>query len=345
MKKGKIIAGVTAVLIGSVSPVFFCDTDVVSCEKVYDVNLKIETVNVDINNIPSDRKIQVPVYIENNPGFIVMFLAVKRDLRLGYDQFSMSEYNHDIFSVASSIPNEWEEVIAYDIGENDISKLYSDNGTLLTLDFILPENISPGDFYSLEFSDNFSGRERPCFFQENSFDGNFGRDNFGSLTSGGIRITGQQEAPAQEPAQEPTQEPSQAPQENKPSGDSSQNNSPAGQNNNSNNNNGSSNNSSGKKEEQTTGISEIVTGFVTSETTDEITAFTEVSAVTEVSTGHSTTCGEITSAVASETEINKQEQKKNNTGVLAAVIGAAAVTATAITAAVRKKKEKNRSDR
>ena len=98
MKKGRILAGVLALFTGAVYPAFFMHADTACCEKIYDVKLSVDTVEVDINSIPENREVQVGVNIENNPGFLGMSFLLELDSRIEYDEYKLF-YNDNKVSI------------------------------------------------------------------------------------------------------------------------------------------------------------------------------------------------------------------------------------------------------
>ena len=89
MRKGRIIAGVLALFTGAVYPAFFMHADTACCEKIYDVKLSVDTVEVDINSIPENREVQVGVNIENNPGFLGIVFNMEFDSNIEYDELKI----------------------------------------------------------------------------------------------------------------------------------------------------------------------------------------------------------------------------------------------------------------
>ncbi len=297
---------------GMASPAAFFDADTVSCEKVYDVRLSAETVEIDINDIPENREVQVGINLDNNPGCIGLAFWLKKDSRLSFDELKTFELNgkcgvsyefYDNMNVmeVSLLPH-----IDYNNGE-----LYYDNGQVLKFKLTLPSDVQPGDFFEVTPMLSFNGEHNskaPCFYRANDYDSFFDRENFAEPVSGGIRITGQKNEP--EPSKEPEPEPSPSPSpEQKPSDQQAGNN---------NNSQPSSDNNSDKKQETqavTSAASETVSTSI-SETVDTSAATSETSvsksetAVTSVSetevTDETTSVSETT-----VTEEVKEEKKEN----------------------------------
>lgn len=315
MKKGRILAGVLALFTGAVYPAFFMHAETTYCEKIYDVKLSVDTVEVDINSIPENREVKVGVNIENNPGFLVLGSTIEFDSRLGYDELGILDYGKTIMGIGYSFYKN-NTVIRVETTNNDLNSLYEDNGKLYYVHFKIPENCKSGDFFSVSLLSEFQEDNyncELCFRRENTFDSYFGRENFAEPVAGGIRIVGEQhqeQPPAQEPEQnnpEPSQPAEQPVQQE--------------QNNNNQQNESQPANTESPKESTETTVSSSVS---VSETvlTSEVTSVSE----TVVSTVSETICSETVSTP--ETEITENisapqaERKSGKTAVIAASVSA-----------------------
>lgn len=194
MKTGKIIAGVAAFLTGAVSPALFIDPDIVCCEKVYDVKLSAETVEIDINDIPENREVQVGISIDNNPGFIGLHYFIELDSKLLSKQFFAFDFDSTKFSLNNGYLKNGSVMDIDVIYNNYELDRFSENTNLFYLKLILPEDAKPGDYYSVKpfyFYQDDSKTSEAFFRQENTFESYFGYENFAESNIGGIRITGQ----------------------------------------------------------------------------------------------------------------------------------------------------------
>ncbi|WP_156036961.1 hypothetical protein [Ruminococcus sp. HUN007] len=345
MNKYRITAGVAALLMGMASPAAFFDADTVSCEKVYDVRLSAETVEIDINDIPENREVLVGINIDNNPGFIGMAFWIEKDSRLSCDDIRPFElnglfgFNHCFFGSGnvletSIIPNCY----------SDNGELYSGNGQLFRFILKLPSDLNPGDFFEIKPLIRYDGDGRmnqAYFGRENSFDSVFKVDNFAEPVSGGIRITGQKNEP--EPSKEPEPEPSPSPSpEQKPSEQPSANN---------NDQPSSGNNSENKQETQA--VTAATSESVTSESVSESTSVSETSGVTTVSESSAVTTSvsetEVTdeTAAVSETTVTEpvtEENKGKGSKLPFAIGGIAVILAGAAAYAAGRKNKKNKEN-
>ena len=330
MNKYRLTAGVAAVLMGTATPAVFFDADTVSCEKVYDVRLSAETVEIDINDIPENREVMVGISIDNNPGIIGMAFWLEKDSRLTCDDLRSFEPN-GLCGISRNLDGD-NNVLEVSITANSYSnneELLYDNGELFKFRLVLPSDVNPGDFFEIKPLINYNGgrMDQAHFYRENSFDAVLNSENFAEPVSGGIRITGQKNEP--EPSKQPEPEPSPSPSpEQKPSDQQSGNN----------NSQPSSDNNSEKKPETqavTSAVSETVSTSV-SETVETSVSVSETSvsesetAVTSVSetevTDETTMVSEttVTEAVTEEKKENKNRSKYlAGVALIAAALGVA----------------------
>ena len=318
MKKGRILAGVLALFTGAVYPAFFMHAETTYCEKIYDVKLSVDTVEVDINSIPENREVQVGVNIENNPGFLGMSFCIELDDNIEYDELKLFMYGKENIGICYGFHSE-NKIISLDLINDDIESLNWVNGKIFNLTLIIPETCKSGDYYSIKPILNYqdeNGSFNASFNRENSFDTIMGKENFAEPVAGGIRIVGEQhqeQPPVQEPEQnnpEPAQPAEQPVQEQE-----------SEQNNNSQQNESQPANTESPKESTETTVSSSVS---VSETvlTSEVTSVSE----TVVSTVSETICSETVSTP--ETEITENisapqaERKSGKTAVIAASVSA-----------------------
>ena len=298
---------------GMSSPAAFFDADTVSCEKVYDVRLSAETVEIDINDIPENREVQVGINLDNNPGMQGMIFWVSKDSRLNCDEIRLFDFDRDKRGISHGFYDngnviEIRTVEAIDINNGELAY---DNGQIFKIKLILPETLNSGDYFEVKPLIDFGGNpgvEQAGFYRANSYDAYFGKENFSVPVSGGIRITGQKNEP--EPSKELEPEPSPSPSpEQKPSDQQAGNN---------NNSQPSSDNNSDKKQETqavTSATSETVSTSV-SETVDTSESVSETSVSESETAVTSVSETEVTDETASvsETTVTEEvkEEKKEN---------------------------------
>lgn len=314
MKKGRILAGVLALFTGAVYPAFFMHAETTYCEKIYDVKLSVDTVEVDINSIPENREVQVGVNIENNPGFLGMSFLLELDSRIEYDEYKLFLNENKVSITCGMCEN--GTIMDITAANRNIESLYEDNGVFCYMTLKIPEDCQSGDYYSirpfLNYNDGYM-EYNAHINRENSFETIMGRENFAEPVAGGIRIVGEQhqeQPPAQEPEQnnpEPSQPAEQPVQQE--------------QNNNNQQNESQPANTESPKESTETTVSSSVS---VSETvlTSEVTSVSE----TVVSTVSETICSETVSTPETEITENisapRAERKSGKTAVIAASVSA-----------------------
>ena len=321
MRYVKQTVSALSVALISIASAYVMDVDEVMCEDVYNVQLKVETVEVDINEIPENREVRVGVSIENNPGFLGLWFPIEWDDRLSYDWYRLYDFDFRKLCISIAIMESSDSVTEFAMSNYDLNSLYYENNTLVTFNFKLPEQVKVGDFFYVNLLDFFNDNGvtySSIFTQEDSFDNDHGSESFAPFINGGIRIVGQE--PVQEPPQEsepPVQpsEPDIAPPQ--PAEDNQQNNNVQQQ----------------VIEETTAPVTEVTTIETTTVTTSTTTVTTvpetTVSATvstteTEKTTTEETTVLETTVTEVSENSTDDEEGKRNIIPIL--VVGIAVIT-------------------
>lgn len=166
------------------------------------VDLSIETKEININDIPSDRKVSIAINLDSDPDADLLKLIIQADSRLithsmnlgVSDKYSntFTEYRGDPFT---------ESLVVF-LNEN-----CDNSGNVAELWFYLPDNCAPGDFYEIAFTNEVVNGFQICYGNMNT-GWHYGFESFGRLNSGGIRITGDA-PPAPEQPQVQNNEPAQ----------------------------------------------------------------------------------------------------------------------------------------
>ncbi|MDD6826766.1 MAG: hypothetical protein PUE12_11790 [Oscillospiraceae bacterium] len=319
----------------SIASAYVMDVDEVMCEDVYNVQLKVETVEVDINEIPENREVRVGVSIENNPGFLGLRFPIEWDSRLGSFGLSLYDYSNDNLGVGHIIIDTNDNIIISEIHNKDLNSLFFGNGNLYYFNFVLPENVVAGDFFPVNIYDRYYYMEidfYTMFTQENSFDNDHGPESFAPFINGGIRIVGQEPEPVQEPPQEsepPIQpsEPDIAPPQ--PAGDNQQNNNVQQQ--------VIAETAAPVTEATTTETTTATTSTTTVTTVPETTVSATVSTTeTEKTTTEETTVLETTVTEVSENSIDDEEGKRN---IIPIMVAGITVIAAVITGLIFRRKK------
>jgi len=189
MKK-LIVALMTAVtlLFGSVQ---LQPENKVSAEE-YEKNILIscESKEIDINDIPENREVELNVSIENNPGFIALGMYVKYDLRLGIDNYRMCKEVEGADGIV------YKPSASFTKGEDGFSRVHifteddhlSQNDEVIAkFSYIIPEDAKVGDIYNVEFIK--SSDYTTFFFLPNNKE-MYREEYFSDYTNGYIEIVG-----------------------------------------------------------------------------------------------------------------------------------------------------------
>ena len=59
------------------------------------MRLSAETVEIDINDIPENREVQVGINLDNNPGMQGLAFCIRKDSRLSCDEIRLFEFDRD----------------------------------------------------------------------------------------------------------------------------------------------------------------------------------------------------------------------------------------------------------
>ena len=59
----------------------------------YSIDIVVDTVEIDINDIPEDRCVKVGISLYNNPGVNGVFFPLEKDSRLAFNEFPPIESN------------------------------------------------------------------------------------------------------------------------------------------------------------------------------------------------------------------------------------------------------------
>jgi len=166
----------------------------VSAEE-YEKNILIscESKEIDINDIPENREVELNVSIENNPGFIALGMYVKYDLRLGIDNYRMCKEVEGADGIVYKPNSSFAE------GEDGFSRvrIFTKNNDLskndeivTTFKFIIPSSAKIGDVYEVEFIDK---SEYTTFFFLPNDNEMYKEEYFPKHIDGAIRIVGNTE--------------------------------------------------------------------------------------------------------------------------------------------------------
>ncbi len=134
--------------------VFICNDRISAAPE--GVQLSLGSVEVDINNIPADKKVQVPVSISGNPGFKQLLFNIEKDPRLQFAQAPSQnpfELRTGISSIDFFFLTNDNSVLR---GQFNADNIYSENNVFTSVGFVLPDDLSVGDEFSVSFNSCYS---------------------------------------------------------------------------------------------------------------------------------------------------------------------------------------------
>lgn len=323
--KGGIIPAVTAMALSTCS----CIT-AYAYEAPKNMELSIGTVEINREDLHGDTRVEVPVYIQNNPGIISVKMLFELDSGLKYEQYR--EASTDEAAVESVIIYNCagtDRIISVDFTASGSNKFYT-NGQLGVLSIIVPENAAAGR-YSIRFTNGYDD-EYLTVLTENDNGAEFGSECFSKLETGYIII---KEPGVPVPPAQP-QEPVQTPQ--------TQNNDPAPSQDQQTASGGTA--SGGEETPQETTVSATTetatetTSTTTSAkntTTSETTTKMTETASTESESNYSST----TTSAETATAEKRNGKRVNNKVIIPAAVAAVIAAGVSTGFIVRKKRGKN----
>lgn len=310
-------------IIAAVSALSLCSVPYVSAfEAPSDIELYIGSIELDTDEISGGMTVDVPLIMENNPGFVSVSFIIQLDSRLQFEDMNAVSTSADGFgNISISTRNGWENVIEVNGFARDVFK-FEGNGQIAELHIVIPEGTQAG-VYPIDILAQYDNRET-SIITENSAKARFGSECFSVLESGGITVN----APYIPPPPPPPAEPQQPPDNNVPVNQPQQNNEPASQ---------------AETKETTAVATAVLTTKVTASATNTTKKATErPTSSSAVTTTETTSAAEITStsaASSSTTNVKSENDKeKSNSRMLIPIIAATvAVIAAAIGIVVKKK--------
>ena len=189
----KTISLAAALIIFSMSFLNLSQVNALDVPLPLDIHMTIDTVEIDIKDIPENRIVPVDVYLENCPEFTGLWVFFEKDPRLSIAPvipFVVAEEveNASTINVTTNATLEPQKICCG--VPSEYPSTINHSGAFLRINAILPENIQIGDFYSLNFSRTFCDTTMSIDFGL-ELDDRYFEESFTQLNAGGILITGE----------------------------------------------------------------------------------------------------------------------------------------------------------
>ncbi len=162
------------------------------CADPYKIEIKVETKEISIEEIPEDRMVAVEVYTSNVPDedFYIFDVAYKLDNKIEkWFDLSWGENSISSLSIQTRIENK------YLFLESDTiihSNKKIENGRIYNISIFIPRDANEGDFYEITpVSDCNNGLDFTSFALESNRENIYGPSNF-YFVGGGIEIRSSQ---------------------------------------------------------------------------------------------------------------------------------------------------------
>ncbi len=162
------------------------------CADPYNIEIRVETKEISIEEIPEDRMVAVEVYTSNIPDedFYIFDVAYKLDNKIEkWFDLSWGENSISSLSVQTRIENKFLFL------ESDTiihSNKKIENGRIYNISIFIPRDANEGDFYEITpVSDCNNGLDFTSFALESNRENIYGPSNF-YFVGGGIKIRSSQ---------------------------------------------------------------------------------------------------------------------------------------------------------
>ena len=146
----RITSVISAAIITFLMPMNIVNPSIANA--VYEgAKITVETKEIDINDIPPDRKVSLSVWTENIPQYKLLQLKFSKNADLEYGD-TMFEFTGGLTDDIASVSPGWNDDPNY--AQCSISG-YSPldyNGNIIMVNLILPENVNAGAFYNFDLT-------------------------------------------------------------------------------------------------------------------------------------------------------------------------------------------------
>ncbi len=211
MNKRKITGGILA----AVTALSFCTAPyALAFDAPSDIELHIGDTELSTDEVSGGMIVNVPLYLDNNPGFIALGFIVKLDSRLQFEDMNAVASSAEGFGdISVGTKADWGNIIEINGFAHNIFK-FEGNGQIAELHIVIPEGTQAGT-YPIELLAQYDDRET-SIITENSASAYFGPESFSVLEAGNITISEPYSPPPPPPETQPqnSNEPAKEPQQN-----------------------------------------------------------------------------------------------------------------------------------
>lgn len=179
--KGGIIPTVTALTLSA-----SCCITAFAYEAPRDIELSIGTVEINREDIHGDTIMEVPVFIQNNPGLLSVKMVFEADNGLRFDGYHAADSdNPEVASVNIYRCFGGDQAVSVNFTSLGTGKISAD-GQIGVLRLVVPEGIASGR-YNIRFVNDYDD-ECMNVLSENSDNARFGMECFSRLEQGAVIV-------------------------------------------------------------------------------------------------------------------------------------------------------------
>jgi len=160
----------------------------------YSIDLSIEKKEICIDDIPADGKVSLAISIYNNPVTDQLGMTITKDSALSFVGFTPLNNVDPVFfnSYSSGMRPDNKDTANFNFWCSP--DYYNGNNTLAYINLRLPEDVSAGSFYPVNFTNN---EDLYIYYINESGNRDYLLANSFNLTNGGIQINSAPQPPAE----------------------------------------------------------------------------------------------------------------------------------------------------
>ena len=175
---------------------FACTTSVTASayDAPSDIMLSLGSVQLERSQLSGNTLVELPIYIENNPGFSSLNMIFEIDGNLSFDpEYEADTVAGELGGVGIYRDEGSKNVVSVCFETDGKRKRFTDDGHIGNLRLRVPQDIPDGS-YEISFRESCDSF-RMLIYTYNDFDAEFGAECFSQMQGGAVSI---EAAPAQE---------------------------------------------------------------------------------------------------------------------------------------------------